>query len=113
MKKVSFFLAVILILSTVLTSCGASDSSVSTKTFHSGYHYMFFKDDHSLEIYQKASSSSYARGCAADGKWIIEGGKVKVEVTQDYCDESNAKFNGIYKLNGNCLENDQFSLCCD
>ena len=107
-------LGAIIFYSFLLTSCGASDSNIATKTFNSGYYYLFFKNDHSIEIYQKTSSSSYARGCAADGMWSIENGKVNVQVTQSYCGtESYAKFNGLYELKGNCIENERFSFCND
>lgn len=79
MKKVMTIFGAIMITLFMLTSCGGPDpSSIATKTFKSGYYYLFFKNDHSIEIYQKSSSSSFARGCAADGKWSIENGKVKV-----------------------------------
>lgn len=94
------------------SSWGVSEGDISTKTFNAGYYYLFFKNDHSIEIYQKSSSSSSARGCAADGRWSIEGGKVKVEVVQSYCGtESYTKFNGLYDMKGTCIENERFSFC--
>lgn len=103
----------ILFVSAILTSCGPSESNIATKTFQSGYKNLFFKDDHTIEIYQSASGS-YARGCAAVGKWSIEDGKVKIQITQSYCGtESYSELNGLFKLNGNCLEKGELSFCND
>lgn len=87
-------------------------SSISTKTFNSGYYYLYFKDDNTIDIYQKTSSSVSARGCAADGTWSIENGKVKIQVVKSYCGtETYSKFNGLYDIKESCIENQQFSFC--
>lgn len=95
-----------------LSGGGVSESDISTATFSSGYYYLFFKDDHTIRIYQKSSSKAAASGCTADGKWSIESGKVKVQVVRSYCGtESYSKFNGTYTFKGKCIENDRFSFC--
>lgn len=87
-------------------------ASISTRTFSSGYYYLYFKDDNTIEIYQKTSSTTYARGCAADGKWSVENGKIRIQVIQSYCGtESYSKFNGLYNVDENCIKNQQFSFC--
>ena len=112
MKNLTRVLITLIFTTVILSGCEISDSDVSTKTFSSGYYYLFFKDNKTIEIYQKASSSSYAKGCTADGVWSIENGKVKVQVTQSYCGtESYSKFNGLYRLSDKCITNERFSFC--
>lgn len=93
---------------TLFVSCGISESDLARKTYNSGYIYLFFKDDHSLEIYQASSGSTYARGCTADGKWSVIDGKVKIQIMNNYCgSDTYPEFNGFWTLKGEYLENNK------
>jgi hypothetical protein len=115
MKKTKSIILFILLSTFSLISCGtngAKDNDVATKTFSSGYYYLYFKSDKSIEIYQKASSDSYSRGCTAEGEWSIIDGKVIVNVTESFCgSESYTKFNGSYNYSNNCLKNEKLNFC--
>jgi len=115
MKKRKTIIGLIFLTNLFLISCGtngAKEEDIATKTFSSGYYYLFFKDDHKIEIYQKASSDSYARGCTAEGEWTINNGKVDINITQSFCgSESYKKFNGSYNYDGNCLKNQNENFC--
>ena len=90
------------------------DTAIMASTYTSGYYNLWFKNDHTIQIFQRNKGDKYSKGCMAEGKWSIENSQLKVEVTRSFCpSETYVKFNGLYTLSEDkkCISNKEHSFC--